>query len=426
VSAFALSSDGFTHPTRKFTDSSHGPDKLALTEQRMTKLGGFRAIGALGLVVLAGAAAWWWLRPAEAPRQRPAAGDAAVTVTTAPARRQDFALELAATGAVSSLNRVEIRPQFSAAILQVHIREGQAVRAGQLLFTLDSRAAEVRVLQAQAQLQRDQATLADVERQLARSRDLLRQAFVSQSAVDTLLAQVESQQAVVAADRAAIQAARVDQGYARVTAPNAGRVGAIGVYAGSYVTPAGAALATITQLDPIAVSFPVPQRHIADLLAALRGDGGRVEAVLPDAVEGQRTLEGRLQFVDSAVDAGSGTVQAKAQFANAAQRLWPGAYVDVKVALRTLPGAILIPQAAIIQNAQSRSVYVVGREGKVALKPIELITSAGDQAVVGGLQAGERVVVDGKQNLRPGSTVAEQGAAQVAAAQPAGASRPAP
>jgi RND family efflux transporter MFP subunit len=392
----------------------------------MKQLRGYRAIAAAGMVLAIAALAWWLLRPAAAQKPAAGAGGAPVTVTIALARQQDFALELAATGAVSSLNRVEIRPQVSAAIAQVHVKEGQAVQAGQLLFTLDSRAAEVRVVQAQAQLQRDQATLADAERQLARSRDLLRQEFVSQSAVDTLLAQVEAQQAVVAADRAPIQAAKVDQGYARITAPNAGRVGAIAVYAGSYVTPAGAALATITQLDPIAVAFPVPQRHIGDLLAALRDGGGRVTAMLPDAAEGQRALDGRLQFLDSAVDAASGTVQAKAQFVNAGQRLWPGAYVDVKIALRTLPGAILIPQASIIQNAQNRSVYVVGPDGKAALKPIELVAAAGEQAVVTGLQAGERVVVDGRQNLRPGSAVTEQRAAQVASSQPTVASRPAP
>lgn len=374
-----------------------------------------RVLAALGVAAMVGALAWWQMRPAVAQRSAVPAGGMPVTVTTALARQQDFPLELAATGAVSPLNRVEVRPQVSAAIAQVHIREGQEVKAGQLLFTLDSRAAEVRVVQAQAQLQRDQATLADVERQLARSRDLLKQEFVSQSAVDTLLAQVEAQQAVVAADRAAIQAARVDVGYARITAPSAGRIGAIAVYAGSYVTPTGAALATITQLDPIAVSFPVPQRHLGDLLAALHDGGGRVRAMLPGAAEAEGALDGRLQFVDSAVDAASGTVQAKAQFANAGQRLWPGAYVEVKVALRTLPGAILIPQASIIQNGDKRSVYVVGPDRRATITPVELVASAGDQAVVGGLQAGERVVVEGKQNLRPGALVAELGVAQVAA-----------
>lgn len=361
----------------------------------------------VALVVVVAAVAWISGRglPARQAVAAVPAGGPAVTVTTVAARQEDFPLELGATGTVSALNRVEIRPQVSAAITQVHIQEGQTVQAGQLLFTLDSRAAQVRVAQAQAQLQKDQATLADAERQLARSRDLLRQEFVSQSAVDTNLSQVEAQRAVVAADQAAVQAARVDLGYARINAPSTGRVGAIAVYAGSYVTPAGNALVTITQLDPIAVSFPVPQRNVGDVLASLRAGGGRVVAQLPD---GGGRVEGKLQFVDSAIDANSGTVQVKAQFANPQQLLWPGAYVDVKLAVRTLPGAILIPQAAIIQGAQARTAYVVGADGKAALKTVELLASAGDTAVVSGVQAGERVVVDGKQNLRPGATVAER------------------
>lgn len=374
--------------------------------------------GAAVLLVAAAAALWTLLpRPGAAGRAATAASGpgagAAITVTTVRARREDFALELGATGIVSALKRVEIHPQISAALTRVHIREGQAVQAGQLLFTLDSRAAEVRVAQAQAQLQRDRATLADAERQLARSRDLLRQNFVSQSAVDTNLSQVEAQQAVVAADRAAIQAARVDLGYARIVAPSAGRAGAIAVYAGSYVTPASPALVTITQLDPIAVSFPVPQRHIGALLASLKAGSGRVTAQLPDA---QGTLTGRLQFVDSAVDANSGTVRAKAQFANPTQQLWPGAYVDVKLAVGTLPGAILLPQAALIQGAQTQSVYVVGADGRARLRAVDVVASAGDTAVVSGVQADERIIVDGKQNLRPGSTVVEQAAAAPGAA----------
>lgn len=376
-------------------------------------------LGGAVVLVVAGAALAWTLTqrpPAGAPRAAAATAGAAVTVTTVPARREDFALELGATGTVSALNRVEIHPQISAAIERVHIREGQTVRAGELLFTLDSRAAEVRVAQAQAQLQRDLATLADAERQLARSRDLLRQDFVSQSAVDTNLSQVEAQQAVVVADRAAIQAARVDLGYARIVAPSAGRVGAIAVYAGSYVTPASPALVTITQLDPIAVSFPVPQRHIGALLDSLKSGTGRVTARLPGA---QAPLTGTLQFVDSAVDANSGTVQVKAQFANPQQQLWPGAYADVKLAVGSLPGAILVPQAAIIQGAKAKSVYVVGADGKAQLREVEVIASAGDVAAVSGVQAGERVIVDGKQNLRPGAAVVEQAPAAAAASRPA-------
>ena len=395
-------------------------------------VGGFRArvptrmtksvsVAAMALLLAALAAGAWYLtqRPdAEARAAAPASATrggnpgAAVAVTWVPAQQRDFPLELVANGSVSALNRVEIRPQISAAIVKVHLREGQSVQAGQLLFTLDARSAEVALAQARAQLQKDLATQADAERQLVRSRDLLKQGFVSQGAVDTNLATAEAQRAVVAADRAAIDAAQVALGYTRIVAPSAGRAGAIGVYAGSYVTPTGNALVTITQLDPIAVSFPVPQRHLTDLLAGLQAGGGRVTALLPDAAAGTtRELQGRLQFVDSAVDAASGTVQAKAQFDNADRRLWPGAYVNVKLTVRTLKDAILIPQAAIIQGAQGKSAYVIGPDGKAQLRPVELLASAGDTAVVGGIDAGQRVIVDGKQNLRPGSRVAEQGSA---------------
>jgi len=385
---------------------------------RMTKS---VSVAAVALLLAALAAGAWYLtqRPdADARAAAPASAarggtpGAAVAITSVPAQQRDFPLELVANGSVSALNRVEIRPQISAAIVKVHIREGQSVQAGQPLFTLDARSAEVALAQARAQLQKDLATLADAERQLTRSRDLLKQGFVSQGAVDTTLATAEAQRAVVAADRAAIEAAQVALGYTRIVAPSAGRAGAIGVYAGSYVTPAGNALVTITQLDPIAVSFPVPQRHLTDLLASLQAGGGRVTALLPDAAAGTtRELLGRLQFVDSAVDAASGTVQAKAQFDNADQRLWPGAYVNVKLTVRTLKDAILIPQAAIIQGAQGKSAYVIGPDGKAQLRPVELLASAGDTAVVGGIDAGQRVIVDGKQNLRPGSRVAEQGSA---------------
>jgi RND family efflux transporter MFP subunit len=387
------------------------------------------------VLLLAGlaSAAWYFLAPngnAPAPGAARSRAEAPVTVTTVTARQENFALRLAANGTVSALNRVEIHPQVSAAIVQVHVAEGQPVKAGQLLFTLDSRAAAVRVTQAQAELQRNLATLADAERQLQRSRDLLRQEFVSQSAVDTNLSLAEAQRALVAANRAAIRAAQVELSYSRITAPSAGRAGAIGVYAGSYVTPASPPLVTVTQLDPIAVSFEVPQRHLGDLLASLRSGAGRVTAQLPHGPGGGTTLEGTLQFVDSAVDAASGAVQAKAQFANPEQLLWPGAYVNVAMDVRTLPDAILVPQAAIIQGAREKTVYVVGPDGKAVLRPIELTASAGETAVVTGVRAGERIVVEGKQNLRPGSTVVEQSrpgdAVPVASAASAAAREPTP
>jgi RND family efflux transporter MFP subunit len=334
---------------------------------------------------------------------------APVSVTTVRARKTDVDVMLEATGTVSALNSVDIRPQVSSIITQVHIREGQFVKAGQLLFTLDARNDEVNLAKARAQLAKDVASLADAQRQLDRSRDLLGQNFISQGAVDTNQTAVATQQAVVAADRAAIDAAQVGVSYNRIVAPAAGRAGAINVFVGSTVQPTGAVLVTITQLDPIAVAFSLPQRNLNDALRTLREGGGKVQAVLP---EGRKAGIGKLQFVDNAVDVASGTVRVKAEFANKEERLWPGAFVTIRLAVQTLKGASVIPQAAVIQSPRGKIVYVVDAAAKAMPRPVEIVYASGEEAVVSGIKPGERVVLDGRQNLRPGATVIERAAAE--------------
>ena len=377
--------------------------------------------GAVAALAVAAGAGYWWsqgraggvaasgdaassaaARPPGAPASAPP-----VSVSVVAAERRDWPVQITASGSVSALNTVEIRAQVSSMVTKVHIAEGQFVKAGELLFTLDSRADVANLAKAQAQLERDQAALADAQRQLARSRDLLNQNFVSQSAVDTNLTLVASQQAAVSADRAAVAAAKVSLSYNRIVAPSAGRAGAINVFVGSYVQPSSPALVTITQLDPIAVSFTLPQRDLPEVLAALKSGNAPVRAELPDA-GGARALVGRLQFVDNAVDAASGTVKVKAVFDNKDLRLWPGAYVNVALSVRTIPGAIVIPQAAIVQGPSAKSVFVVGDDGKAALRRVEVLASAGNEAVVSGLEGGMKVVVEGKQNLRPGGMVRER------------------
>lgn len=333
-----------------------------------------------------------------------AASGPPVGVTTVKARQTDMAVELSATGTVAPLYSVDMRPQLSSVIAKVHIRDGQFVKAGELLFTLDARTDEANVAKAQAQVARDEATLAEAQRQLTRSRELLAQNFVAQGLVDGNQATVDSQAALVTADRAALAAARVALGYARITAPSAGRVGVINVFPGSAVQANQTTLVTITQLDPITVSFNLPQRHLADALGALPGGGAPVTATLPD---GGGQLQGRLKFVDNLVDAASGTVKVKAQFDNAAGKLWPGAFVNVAMTARTLKGAVVVPQASIIQNARGSLVYVV-EGGQAVAKPVTLVHAEGSDAAVSGVRPGDRVVLDGRQNLRPGAAVAER------------------
>ncbi|MDQ6629293.1 MAG: efflux RND transporter periplasmic adaptor subunit, partial [Pseudomonadota bacterium] len=257
-------------------------------------------------------------------------------------------------------------------------------------------------------LAKDLASLADAQRQLARSRDLMAQNFISQGAVDTNQTLVDSQQAVIASDRAAIQAAQVGLSYSRITAPAAGRAGAINVFAGSLVQPTGAPLVTITQLDPIAIAFSLPQRNLGAALASMRAGGGQVMALLPEA---GGTVRGKLQFVDNTVDAGSGTVRVKAEFANKDDRLWPGAFVPVRLAVQKLVAAAVVPLAAVIQGPRGKLVYVVDTAtGKVAARPVEVVYATGEDAAVKGVSAGERIVLEGRQNLRPGASIIERAA----------------
>ncbi|MFZ4481007.1 MAG: efflux RND transporter periplasmic adaptor subunit [Rhodoferax sp.] len=352
---------------------------------------------------------------ASAPASAAAASGAPITVTTVRAQKRDLPVLLKASGSVTPLTSVDIRAQVTSTVSKVHIRDGQFVKAGDLLFTLDARTDEANAAKARAQLAKDNAALADVQRQWVRAQQLLAQNFISQGALDTARAQVDSQLAVVAADQAAIDATRVALSYARITAPNAGRAGSVAVSAGSAVLANLTPLVTITQLDPIAVAFSIPQRNLGDALAALKDGGAQVTAALAD---NPGKFRGRLKFVDNAVDASSGSVKVKAEFDNPDGKLWPGAFVEVSQTVSTIRDGVVIPQAAIIQSARGTIVYVV-EQGKAALRPVKLLYAQGDDAAVSGVKEGEAIVLIGKQNLRPGSAVVERAGADASAPAPA-------
>jgi RND family efflux transporter MFP subunit len=368
------------------------------------------------LAVAAGAGGWMYFEPGQqkdANAQGPAKGQAqaAATVSLAMAKRMDVPVQVQANGNVSSLNSVDVRPQVTNVISKVHVKEGQFVKAGELLFSLDDRADRVNLQKAEAQLAKDKATLADLERQLARSKDLLTKGFISQGATDTVQSQVEAQRAAVLADQAAVEAARVQLGYDTIRAPSSGRAGAIAVFPGSLVqpTPTAAPLVTISQLDPIAVTFTLPESELNGLLAAQRAGDIKVTARLADA---NAQLEGKVSFVDNTVDPQAGTIKVKAVFPNADQQLWPGQYIMVSTTVRDLKDAVVIPQAAIITGIDNKTVYVAGADKTAQQRRIQVLHAFGTEAAVQGVQPGDAVVVDGKQNIRPGSKLREAEAAQ--------------
>jgi RND family efflux transporter MFP subunit len=341
---------------------------------------------------------------APAAANAPPASGPPVTVSTVRAQKRDMPVLLKTTGTVTALASVDVRAQMSSMVSKVHIQDGQFVKKGDLLFTLDARADEANVAKARAQLAKDAAALADAQRQLARAQQLLAQNFISQGALDTSRALVDSQTAVVAADQAAIEGARVALSNARVVAQTAGRAGAVSVSAGSAVQANVTSLVTITQLDPISVAFSLPQRNLNAALGGLKAGGVPVTAVLPN---GGGSFTGKLNFVDSMVDANSGSIKVKALFDNRDSKLWPGSFVEVSQTASILKDAVVIPQASIIQSARGTMVYVMV-QGKAVLKPVKLVYAQGLDAAVTGIEADEQVVMEGKQNLKPGVSLVER------------------
>jgi multidrug efflux system membrane fusion protein len=321
-------------------------------------------------------------------------------VSVVAAAQQDVPVVLQANGSVTPLKTVELHPQTSAVIRQVHIREGQSVAAGALLFTLDDRNDRANVEKAQAQVARDQATLADLQRQLSRSRDLVAQKFIAQNAVDTLASQVEAQRALVRSNAAAAQSAQVLASYNSIRAPMAGRVGAIDVHPGALVQPA-TKLVTVTQLDPISVGFTLPEASLQALLDAQRAGPVTVRATLSNG----KTIDGALSFVDNMVDPQAGAIRVKAQFGNRDTALWPGQYVNTEITVQTLKDAVVVPLQAVITNAKGTMVYTVADDQTAKANPVKVLHSAGNLAAVSGVAPGDKVIVDGKQNLRPGGKV---------------------
>jgi RND family efflux transporter MFP subunit len=341
-----------------------------------------------------------------------------VAVSLATAQLRSVAPTIGATGQITSARIVEIKPQITGLISRIAIQEGDFVKEGQLLLELDARHEAAQVEKARAQLARDEAALDEARRQQIRAQELMNKNFISQGSFDAAQTQLITQQANVAAANAALKTDQVALSYTRIYAPASGRVGAIAVSRGSQVAPNLPAILTITQINPILVSFAIPQKHLPDALKALAqaqasNNAPSVKVRLPGNT---KPYEARLQFVDSNIDT-AGTVRLKALLDNEARTLWPGAFVHVELALSEATEAIVIPQAAIVQGIEQASVWVVGEDSKATMRKIQVIQTISTEAAVSGLQAGEQVVVDGRQNIKPGSKVAARTATKNNSAQ---------
>ena len=361
-------------------------------------------IAIVAVIVIAGAG-WFGYKTWFAPKPTPK-GPVATTVATAIVQQGDVPLEVTANGTVTAMQTVEVRPQVSSTVQTVHIKEGQTVKPGDLLFSLDTRMDEANLAKARAQLMRDQADLSDARRTLSRSQELLERNFVSKSAVDTAQAKLDGFEATIRADQAAIEASRVAISYGAIRATIGGRTGVINVFPGSLVTPATATpMVTVAQISPVTVSFTLPERQLAALREALHAGPVEVTAVPNDG--NKAPVTGKITFVDNTVDPQYGSIRVKAMFDNQAQRLWPGTYANVSATVQVLKGALSVPPQAVITGPEGRFVYTVGADHTVTRVPVTVVATTAAAAVIEGVQPGARVVTEGAQNLRPGALVRE-------------------
>ena len=328
-----------------------------------------------------------------------------VPVSVATVEQKPVPLTLEAIGSAESSSTVAVHSQITGELISVNFKEGDDVKMGQTLFTLDSRPLESALRQAEANLQRDLAQAANAEAQAKRYQDLADRGIATREQVDTSAATASALQGTLGSDRAAIDTAKVQLQYATIVAPISGRTGALMVHPGNLVRANDTApLVIINQVTPIFVSFAIPEAQLPDLKRYMAQGSPRVDVRPPNDVT--PPTSGSITFVDNQVDQTTGTIRVKASFANGDRRLWPGQFLNVAITLKTDGAALVVPGAAVQTGQQGMYVFVIKSDQTAELRTVEVERTMGDDSIIkSGLKAGETVVTDGQLRLVPGSKV---------------------
>jgi multidrug efflux system membrane fusion protein len=386
---------------------------LAMSPRRPGRLKSFIGI-IVALLVLAGLGGLAWYLTHQPGTTGPGGAGAGArrgppptTVGVAKAESADLPVTIEALGTVMASATATVRAQVSGVLQKVEFKEGQMVKAGQVLAVIDPRQFEMTLMQATGQRQRDEAQLDNAKRTLERYNTLLAQDSIARQDVDTQAALVKQLEGTVVADKAAEGTAKLNLGYSRITAPISGRVGLRNVDIGNVVNPGDAnGVAVITQTSPIDVQFSVPQDQIPELASQL-GAGANLQVTAYDRSRENALATGRFLAMDNQVDPQTGTVKAKARFDNEKNTLFPSQFVNVKLFLRNVQGAVVVPVGAVRHGSNGDYVYVLNQsEHTVALRPVKRGLASGDKVqIVSGLNLGEQVITEGADRLRDGSKV---------------------
>jgi multidrug efflux system membrane fusion protein len=378
--------------------------------KRLSMLLVFALIGGI-----AGGAYWYWSKPAAgvsaegAPKGKSKGkgkGGGVLTVRASQAVVKPMPVVVEAVGTVEAEHSVQVRAQVNGVLEKVYFREGDRVKAGQLLFLIDPRTYDAQYKQALAQLARDKAQLENAKAQQDRLQPLLGREFITRQEYDVAVTSAKSLEATVAADQAAAEQARIQLSYSRITAPISGRTGTLSVKSGNLVQAAagGPPLVTINTMDPILVTFSIPERQLDDVRRYQNDRNMRIE-ILPDR-NAPPAAEGKLVFVDNTVTAQTGTVLLKTRVANANEVIWPGQFVNVRVVLTIEPEAVVVPEAAVQPGQDGNFVYLIDDKSKVRVQPVKVSRQMGADVVIAeGIKAGDRVITEIPQALTPGATV---------------------
>jgi multidrug efflux system membrane fusion protein len=363
----------------------------------------------------------------EEPKIRPA-----VPVKVAVAVQKAIPIQVRTIGTVEPLTSVTVKAQVGGMVTGVYFREGQEVRKGDLLFTIDSRAQEAEIRRLESNLSRDQAQIKQAEANLSRNLSLLKNAEVEarryaelvregiatqekhdeaqtnvqalEAAVRADRAALENAQAAVRADRAALENARIQLGYFSVHSPLEGRTGSLLVHVGNVIKANDQPLVTINQIRPIYVSLSVPEQELPAIRAHMASGQLRVEAAIPG--EEDRPEVGVISFIDNAVDRSTGTIRLKGTFANREGRLWPGQFVQVRLTLTVKQDALVVPSEALSSGQNGTYLFVVKPDLTAEFRPVTVGASFDRETVIEkGISAGEKVVTEGQIRLTPGAKV---------------------
>jgi len=381
--------------------------RLSLLEEYVKKLG----ILGLGLV-LALFAVLLGCSSQRAKSAKASGPPPAVPVGVAAVKEGDFNVYLTGLGSVEAFYTVSLKTRIDGQIMQVNFHEGQEVKAGEVLIVIDPRPYQVALDQAKANLQKDEAQLANAKAQYERNKVLYEQGVVAKQDLDTLQASFGTFEGTIAADKAAIQNAELNLTYCYIKSPIDGRIGLRQVDPGNYVTAAGGtAMVVITQLHPIAVVFTLPEDQLQSVAAQMKRGPLEVDAYSRD--DQTKLATGKLLTIDNQIDQTTGTAKLKSVFDNPENTLWPNQFVNVHLLLETRKDAISAPASAIQRGPEGSFVYVVDANNTVQMRPVKVALTQGAIVVIAsGLQAGDRVVTDGQEKLQAGSRVAPQAPAR--------------